>query len=50
MTTDDSKHTSRAPDDDRTMADSDMDDQCYELSDSDDCYADPCCEVVCCCC
>ena len=30
--------------------DADMDDQCFEMSDSDGCYADPCCEMVCCCC
>ena len=49
MTTDESKQTPAAADDDRAMADSDMDDQCYALSDNDDGYADPCCEVVCCC-
>ena len=51
MTTDESKHTPAAADDDRAMAEgSDMDDQCYALSDNDDGYADPCCEVFCCCC
>lgn len=33
-----------------TVGDSDMDDQCYDMSDSDACYTDPCCEVFCCCC
>ena len=51
MATEEKNNDRSSQQDSQSMAGaSDMDDQCYDMSDSDDGFTDPCCQVCCCCC
>lgn len=51
MTTEEKNNDRSKQEESRSMEGaSDTDDQCYDMSDSDDAFTDPCCQVCCCCC